>query len=494
MMKVFQWIKRVSAFRWLMLAFVVKLLLLLLFTSALKPLHDFKLFNEGGDTYSYYPPIESFVDGNGYGSACRMPGLLPVYAPLYYCLGKEPAREVIVVLQFLLSVISVYVLAIIAQRIFRSRAAFVIAFLLYAISSFVSLWDLFGMADSFSTSFIIFSVYFFLSYLERRAWKAMFWSGIFIAWAIFLRPISGLLLPLGAVFILLDAFQHKHAFRKTLGIGLLFLTPFMGCESAWIARNFSKEHAFIPLQDAQENCFGWSAYAKPMAAIRSLLIDWGENMVYWESPTAEFFENAYHHNQDPRNFNPFKASRFFSSAYNLDSLLVLRANYLLAKDPSVGDSMHQLYSARVIRSANAFRQSYRYEHPWLTHVVNPNRLLLKCLFRSGFPKWRPLDAFVKMNVVYRSLFKCFVLLFNLMSFLGLAGLLLVCYKKQVLPMLVGIIPLAFLVVLVYLLGWIELRYLVPVYPFLVLFAAYVLALLTKPLQRFVPLAFMKQLK
>jgi len=76
------------------------------------------LFIVSGDTDGYYDPIESFVQSGDYSSFCRMPGLLPIYAPLYYLFGAMWGKTLVIILQFIVSTISVYLLAQTAAYVF----------------------------------------------------------------------------------------------------------------------------------------------------------------------------------------------------------------------------------------------------------------------------------------------------------------------------------------------------------------------------------------
>jgi hypothetical protein len=161
------------AFKWFFMALTIKGCLFLLF--ALNFIQNWpakwitnSIFIASGDTIGYYEPVEAFANGYGYNTFCRMPGLLPIYAPLYFLFGGIWGKTLVIVLQFLLSSLSVYFLARTAELIFNNNRIFYISFFLYAFSSFVSIWDHYGYSDSFSTSLLIFSFYLFVSYLHNK--------------------------------------------------------------------------------------------------------------------------------------------------------------------------------------------------------------------------------------------------------------------------------------------------------------------------------------
>ena len=126
----------------LLISIIIKLLLFGFFAWQQSLLTDLQtrgnLLRVYDDTEDYFLPTELLLEGKGYSRlgfpeydepeylpfAGRMPGMLPLYAPLYLIFGKSSAADVIVVLQLLLSTLSVYVLGLIAWRLFHAKMAF----------------------------------------------------------------------------------------------------------------------------------------------------------------------------------------------------------------------------------------------------------------------------------------------------------------------------------------------------------------------------------
>ncbi|MEM9025240.1 MAG: hypothetical protein AAGB22_15945, partial [Bacteroidota bacterium] len=73
-------------------------------------------FIQAGETPTFYQPVEHLAEGNGYSydyetpvlqpSTRRLPGLVPVYLPVYWLMGKDLARNAMVVLQLLLDLLA----------------------------------------------------------------------------------------------------------------------------------------------------------------------------------------------------------------------------------------------------------------------------------------------------------------------------------------------------------------------------------------------------
>src|SRR5208283_4201159 len=107
--------------------------------------------------------------------------------------------------QLAFSSLSVYLLALTSMNLFNKVQPFYFVFYLYAISSFASLFDSLLLSESLATSFLIIAVYFFFLYFRGfstpapgfsgravapgHAKKDIFFSGLFLTWVVFLRPV-----------------------------------------------------------------------------------------------------------------------------------------------------------------------------------------------------------------------------------------------------------------------------------------------------------------
>ena len=135
-----------SVLKWMLLAFIIRGAMMLFFSFEFQNNWTPDLLHSGfvvlhNDTPGYFVPMESFIEGNGYGSTCRMPGLLPVYATLRLFFSPNISEILLVFIQFIASVIGVYLLAKTAYLLKKSQVLFVITFFVAAFSSFISIWD-----------------------------------------------------------------------------------------------------------------------------------------------------------------------------------------------------------------------------------------------------------------------------------------------------------------------------------------------------------------
>lgn len=217
-----------------------------------------QIFTKSKDNRNYYIRIENLIDYGIYGDknenknlapdALRMPGHLPVYGTLYYFLGYDWAHFSMILLQVILDALSVVLLAICAGKIFNAKSAYYIAFFTYATSTYVSVYNHYGMTESLCTSAFIFSFYFFLKIVFKEAFtlKNSILCGIFLCWAIFLRPAMIIFLfifPFILFIYHLPKINYK-IFSKTFAA---FVVPSAICLSLWTYRNYHTLQRFIPL-------------------------------------------------------------------------------------------------------------------------------------------------------------------------------------------------------------------------------------------------------
>ena len=90
----------------------------------------------------------------------RMPGYSIIYMLFRFLFSQKAAAFCVVGLQFLLSSVSVYVLALTSSKIFESKRAFYITFCLYVLAVFPGFFDFIIVAESFSVSALIFTLFF----------------------------------------------------------------------------------------------------------------------------------------------------------------------------------------------------------------------------------------------------------------------------------------------------------------------------------------------
>jgi hypothetical protein len=455
---------RAFLIKWLLIVLTIKGVLFTYFTFQFHAYAREKQIHSGiaiamGDTRNYYVPAEEFTRNGNYNSACRMPGLLPFYVPVSWLFGQEPAFVAIIIFQFFLSVLSVLLLAIIAARIFPQRYVFEITAIIYALSTFVSIWDHTLMSDSFSTSFLIFSAFSLSSFLQHKHFKHLLLAGIWLAWAIFLRQITVILLPLYCLIL----FQNiKDGFGKYIVRCALLASPIVISVGAWTYRNYVKEHQFIPFIKPVADCY--ETYTPQFLAVNQLLLAWGEDIQYWIPNTpANWFVSAKKETQ------LFERSRSLeTSSCTTDSIMALQHAYNTFR--TTEDSLQkELSGTYVLTKTKVYRAEYINEKPLDFLVMNRLKMFKEFVFPSRLDNM-PGPAFDKMSLLQKAIKLGYFALLLFVNALGVIASFYLLFKRRWKQLSFVAIAWSFVIVLAIVLGFIEQRYLVPSYPFFLIAA------------------------
>jgi len=164
---------------WIVSAIIIKLTFSIIFITIHQHGHSINKFygRFGGDSSEYIGSIENFIKQGHYitnpqdirTSTRRMPGYGAVYYFPRLLFTQANALNILIILQILLSAVSVYYLALTAYLIFQKKTIFYITFFLYVFSTFVSIFDDTVLTESFSTSSLIFAFYFLIKTLNTNS-------------------------------------------------------------------------------------------------------------------------------------------------------------------------------------------------------------------------------------------------------------------------------------------------------------------------------------
>lgn len=454
-----------SVLKWMLLAFIIRGAMMLFFSFEFQNNWTPDLLHSGfvvlhNDTPGYFVPMESFIEGNGYGSTCRMPGLLPVYATLRLFFSPNISEILLVFIQFIASVIGVYLLAKTAYLLKKSQVLFVITFFVAAFSSFISIWDQALLSDSLSISFLIYSFYFALKYLDQNGKLNLLWSGIFLAWTIFVRPTHILVVPVLGLLILFKHWNGIKSIGEVFKASFILLLPLVISIFAWTYRNHQLLGRIVFLQDKNEVCFG--ALSEHYVSLRNMVIGWGGDYKGWSKNTelSWFLDRneSTHYNFD---------NRIYTTEYNSDSLKLLKEYFISTKNEQGDSSVRKLNETKVLEMALRYTDSYKKEHPFDYYFFNRLRLIRLFVFQGNIENL-PLPALAEMNV-----FEKFVKVFYSILLIFVAGFFfisVVCslISKTHTTTIVFLFPLLIIVLIGAFFGYAEQRYLAPAYPYMVI--------------------------
>ena len=473
-----------SWFFWVFLALLIKSLFFIYkihFEGV--PTDNANYFNsfavEHPDTPSYFLPIENLLKTGKYWDILweddRMPGYGWLYLVLRLFLPFTYAANAIVLIQLLLSAVSVFVLAQIALLIFGRHRYFYATFGLYAISTFVSLYDRILITESLLTTLWIFSFYFLFKY--KRSVKYTLLTGALMTWCVFLKPVMAPVLLLFALYILLRDLKN---FRLNLNwkYMFLFLIPFMLFDGAWIYRNHKLYHRVIPLTKSVYYSFMEKSHLKPLV---QFLQSYGGSFDVTEPKSDIFFLR-------PRAFKMkikvTPPTYIYTSKFNYDSLIVVRDLIFDIEHYPYSSEYKDKKSQLAISKLNAYTLSIKEEKPFLYYVRSRINMFKTYFVHSGTT-----NLFVKGSSELNKLeFLIKVFYSALYVFVIIGGFLGIFYVVltdlwNVNFLVLSLSGLYFGFVFPLLLRMDQIRYFVPAYPIFLLFTVYLLiSLLNKVLK------------
>lgn len=470
---------------WLLLLFALKILQFLYFTALF---HENwpenrrigAVFISEGETRTFYEPMENLIHGNGYSSLFvseyedlvemrpstrRMPGLVPLYVPLRLFFDEALSKNFIILLQLCMTLLCILLMGQIAELLFSKPFAFYIASALFTVSSFTSIYDHYGLGESFSISFSILALWFYLSARKDSSppWYILA-AGFFIAWSTFMRPAMLLLGILMASDLLLSSSSMRVHWKSLALKTLILLFPGLFFLGIWVARNYVHTNKIILLEDSIYESLP-STYPPQRKELRNLIKRLGGNYkpFYPQTMGQWFTDSASAH--DP--FNDL--SQFSSLSYQ--HLEQLRRLYLKSVDQQLSRETRETNKRHFIASAQSSVEQIRDEHPFYYHITSRLKAISRLIFiptdpSLPFPERAQLTAFQFVLKVG------FLLLYNILVLLGLLGLITYALSsfKQSAPRHVSLLsfPLVYILIVGGVLFNIEYRYLAPIYPFWIL--------------------------
>ncbi len=167
-------------------------------------------------------------------NACRTPGY-PVFVALIYSISNGSVWLVLFV-QILLNLFSVYLVFIIARSIFTEKIAFLSA-LLFAIDINQAFYNVTLYTETLFVTMFLSSILFLCKALKENTLLSVLISALFLGVATLVRPIT-FLFPVIAVFSILVLTSLK--LKTKLIYSLIFVTTFYIIISPWLIHNYSK--------------------------------------------------------------------------------------------------------------------------------------------------------------------------------------------------------------------------------------------------------------
>jgi hypothetical protein len=434
----------------------------------------------GGDAISYLQPIENLIQHGAYTPDDRMPGYGVVYLFFRLFFDKPWAVNCVVVAQYLLDAITVYVLALTALTLFKSRFVFYGVFLVALVSFNASVYSSLFLTESFSVSATILMLYYLVKHQVAPKPKYLILAGIFFTWLIFLRPVY---LPIGALVVGVWGIQwllKQRSFTQFFKISLLFLLPFMVVDSIWMVRNYPIHKRFVPLAPV----FWYaSSYESGMVNMLAFFQSFGGGFIApasklnWFGVSRILMQTGVYlaGPADPTITLP---DDIYTSKFSKDSLLMLRQDLSLAWSATADSLTKSRYRAVVRNKFATYTQSIKDEKPFLYYVKAPLRYIVLFFDYENF--WYSGGLFEAANTApkasgkliyylkYATKLLCAALYYVVLG-LGLIGLLLILRSKSWrMDYFVALAAGYSIVIFPVVLRMPEPRYFLPAYPLMIL--------------------------
>ena len=462
--------------KWIVLILLIKALLFVFYAIQfhLYPEVSVKhglLYVVGGDTFTYYPPMINFLSGHDYGNACRMPGLFPLFGPLYFLTKNlEFSYNAVIIIQFIISTISVYVLGLISHLLFKSNRVFVLTIVFYSL--FYHIGDHFLLADSIGNSTLIFATYFFIKSIndDFNNRNFIFLSGLFFTWSIFARVIVIVPFMVLGFFLLYYLIKKKQTILNKASIILLFGLSFLVCESAWVIRNkisLNKTILFTVPECYHSFSYNWLELNKIPTAWGCETTHWAGEIDWWLNKKSGASEFPY-------------STTVLTKSFNVDSLTKLKDEYhlLILK----GEGLSSV-SPDFKHKVDNYIAEYRSEHFLDYYILHPLKLLYKFHYKKMIVDM-PFPKLSQMNIVQKGIkfINWMALLIISLLFLFIAPLALFVNRNYSYIIFL-VIPFSISFFLSAIFGAIEQRYFWPIIPFAIVFFAYFLDVVLKKIKR-----------
>lgn len=445
---------------WLSIILIFKLIVFIFFNS------QFQLYVDGvegwiattADTNEYYEPIKEWVNGNGLSSACRMPGLLPILGPLYFLFSDLWVNNSVVILQFLTSCISTFLLAKICYQYFPKVPTILIVIIILS-TPFLSIYQHYASSDSFSTSFMIIGAYFFsryrLSKPTNQKVKFILLSAIFLIWSTYLRQFNLWIFGVFGLQLLINWIKGN---KSSFYYGLIYLSAAVLLILPWTLNNFKNGNKVLLVAPISE-CF--VEYPKYQTELRKLPIAWGGKFMVWGKEAEWFLRKTMNENEFPF------SNKIMTETYNLDSLKLLRNASLKLFYESQNMNSNEKYRLEryIIDRSTKYRVDYIKENPLDYYLTNKFLLFKKFLFSKEVVL--PFPALSEMKNIHFVIKLLAILTTTSILVIGLCTSL-IFFKK--LPFL-NIIIWGYIFIIVGFLGLVEYRYWATIFPFIIIFAA-----------------------
>jgi len=420
---------------WVVCSIGIKIILLLLYIkfSGLSSnlLNQFYLLNS--DYPELLGPVDNyFISGtfekdlhSSVSYAGRLPGYIFPYFFLKMLFSRHIALTLLVVFQIIFSAVAAYMLGLLAYQIFQKKIIFFLFFIFFIAFGFFSVWDLFVAPESISICAYVLHLFLLNRYMENRKNTALIFSGLFLAWAFFLRGFLGIYFVTAIIVIAGFHFKHRHGIKRILVNSFIFLIPLIVMELAWVTRNYSAfgklillQTTYVPGQPAEMYNLENRSDRYLEVSLRRLVSSWGGECG-WYFPGSEMGWLRISDDSVADRFQ-FKSYVFYPG-FSRDSLDKMRVAYQ-GYSSTNGVQKDSLYS-RLIFLAEHYREKYIRNNQFRYYMITPVMRVKNLVIKNVVADW-PGVSFSNSHWAIKCYKAMVVILYFLILIAGGAGMFL----------------------------------------------------------------------
>lgn len=426
-----------------------------------------------GDTSSYLAPVNNLLLHGSYMPDFRMPGYGAIYLAFRLVLNPVASCNCMIIVQWLLSGISVYYLALTARSIFKSDRIFYLTFYLYLVCTFSNFFDAYLCTESLCSSILIFSAHSLVKSITSNKQPYLLFAGFLFAVTAFLRPVfAGVILIIPILILLSNS-------TKKLKACLVFAMPFILLDGAWICRNYRVHKSFTPLTST--GAFypnSSSSYLQPLFEFTQ---SWGGACKFNETPPDLNWFNYYYPGMKPIKTHDSLPEYIYTTAFNKDSLLLMRSMITALRNQGVDTLTKIAYQAHLRSSLNLYHRSFERENSFIYFIKAPLKIM--GVFLYGPTTREFLERGMNVPILGRTIVIFNTILYFIILTEGIIGIGLIMKSRNRLNPIFWVIPLLPMYIILihpFIFRFFDSRFLMPIWSFMIICTSYTIAKFFKP--------------
>ena len=394
------WLKNKAFF----LLVLIKLFLTIFFVNHLKDENSSCFIklpdNEiGADDEGYFSTVDNLLENGEYYYdgintgykmyAPRVPGLSIIYLLFRSLFSKNIAINCLIFFQLALFLFAVFLLQKITLENVRSKKAKYIFCIIFGLDAYLSYYNNIPyLAESYTVSLVLISLYNFNKFLINNKKQYLFYSGFFVSISFFFKVSNIVFIASSLVYLGYVLLMKKETLKKVTIHYLIFISPFIFLEAAWITRNYVKTEKIIMMQEiASESSIDVMKPTKDIFnSCANFCKSFGGDYIRWNpnSAMAWFSTEEYlnHMNFERPGIEVFPKHVQYDKN-KIEKLKQARQAWWTSLDKLATKTERENATKEAIYIFNTLKQDIYTNHPFLFHISSRFIYSFNLLFESS---------------------------------------------------------------------------------------------------------------